>query len=117
MVNQLLMTLLLVLLLLLLLHLICRRRTEYVRHVMKRNEKERTQKEHFEVPYRDFLQAPLQPLQDNLESQVQQKPNLRARVVKKSVCFRLMKRLNATQSSMINIKKLCDKRCWLDLII
>ena len=29
----------------------------------------RTQEEHYESPYLDFLQAPLQPLMDNLESQ------------------------------------------------
>jgi protein arginine N-methyltransferase 5 len=42
---------------------------EYVRHLLKRNAGNESANDPFDAPYRDVLQAPLQPLQDNLESQ------------------------------------------------
>lgn len=39
---------------------------QYLRHVLKR--REQSPVEEAEVPYRDYLQAPLQPLADNLEA-------------------------------------------------
>ncbi len=41
---------------------------EYIAHLYRRMEPP-TEQERFEIGYRDFLQAPLQPLMDNLEAQ------------------------------------------------
>jgi len=40
---------------------------KYIKHLYQKREK--TEEEDFESPYYDYLQTPLQPLQDNLESQ------------------------------------------------
>jgi len=43
---------------------------EYMRHILSRaRDTPQSQRVQFEAPYRDVLQCPLQPLQDNLESQ------------------------------------------------
>jgi hypothetical protein len=41
---------------------------QYIRF-LHRKQSPLTDQEHFEAPYWDYLQAPLQPLMDNLESQ------------------------------------------------
>jgi protein arginine N-methyltransferase 5 len=42
---------------------------EYMRHLLQRDPAKAQAGDAFDAPYRDVLQAPLQPLQDNLESQ------------------------------------------------